>query len=226
MKIIFIIIIILIISGCTDCGAWPPSQKEIKNFKEIIFEKNPLKKNFYIVLDGSGSMADPKCSGDNQKIDVAKKALSSFVDLIDSNDNLGLMAFDTKGTTQRVALKSNNKSEIKKAIKAVEAGDGTPLSSAINIAYNALKIQAYKQQGYGQYHIIIVTDGEANIGYDPRNLVNQIVYNSLITIHTVGFCIDEGHSLNQPGLVIYKSANNPKELAQGLESVLAETTKY
>jgi hypothetical protein len=49
---------------------------------------------------------------------------------------------------------------------------------------------------------------------------------SPVMLHTVGFCIDERHSLNQPGLVSYTAANSPEELLQGLQGVLAEAQDF
>ena len=68
-----------------------------------------------------------------------------------------------------------------------------------------------------------MTDGEADRGDDPGDIVNKIVSESPAVISTIGFCIGEGHSLHRPGLTLYHDATNLEQLNQGLESVLAES---
>jgi len=45
-------------------------------------------------------------------------------------------------------------------------------------------------------------------------------------LHTIGFCIDSKHTLNQAGRTIYTAANNPEALRQGLSNVLAEAPQF
>lgn len=179
--------------------------------------------NYLIVLDGSGSMADQKCSGDLRKIDAAKAAIKAFAAKLGPEDNLGLCAFDSQGVSERTPLGTNNRKEFNQALSNVLSDSSTPLSDAVQLGYDVIKKQARRQLGYGQYFLVIVTDGEANPGYDPTAIVNTIVAESPVIISTVGFCIGEGHSLNRPGLTLYHDATNLKQLNEGLESVLAES---
>jgi Ca-activated chloride channel homolog len=45
-------------------------------------------------------------------------------------------------------------------------------------------------------------------------------------MHTIGFCLGSRHSLNQKGVVLYKSASDQSSLTAGLESVLAESEDF
>jgi Ca-activated chloride channel family protein len=47
-----------------------------------------------------------------------------------------------------------------------------------------------------------------------------------VIVHTIGFCIDSDHVLNQPNRTYYASATNPAELKQGLQAVLAESSVF
>ena len=49
---------------------------------------------------------------------------------------------------------------------------------------------------------------------------------SPVVLHTIGFCIGSRHSLNQAGRTIYKAADNPGALQQGLADVLAEAPQF
>ncbi|WP_144391768.1 vWA domain-containing protein [Pleionea sediminis] len=187
---------------------------------------NLLAKNYYIVFDGSGSMGDYACEGAGAKIDIAKKAISAFIDEIQPSDNVGLLAFDRKGNKERVALSVQNRPSLKQAVQSVEASGGTPLRTSITEAYAALTSRAKQQMGYGEYHLVIVTDGEASSGERPDEIVSKIVKQSPVQIHTVGFCIDQTHSLNQRGIVNYRSANSAETLVKSLQTVLAEAESF
>lgn len=187
---------------------------------------NLLAPNYYIVLDGSGSMAGQGCSGNKSKLDAAKDALSVFASHLPGDANIGLFTFDTFGQHETLPISPGNKASFISAVQSAAAGSGTPLFSAITAAYESLKLQAKKQLGYGEYHLVVVTDGEANEGEDPRPIVKRILSESPVVLHTIGFCIGERHSLNQSGLIDYRAANDPQSLERSLEAVLAEAQNF
>lgn len=186
---------------------------------DMTLEENPVTKNYYFIFDGSGSM------NSNQKIQTAKKALKEFVRVLPADAKTGLLAFGRKGLSERHPLSVDRNSLIRE-IDSITASGRTPLKSAIEMGYNKLTSQGRKQLGYGEYNIVIITDGEASEGEDPRRVVNLILKESPVVIHTIGFQIGTNHSLNQPGKIYYKSANNLQELTAGLENVLAELEDF
>lgn len=202
-------------------NSWPPLDKVPDNIAN-----NLLAKNYYLVVDGSGSMWETGCSNGKEKINVAKPALKSFIKKLPADANLGMYVFDSRGSRETDPLSAINVNQITKSIDKVSTGDGTPLQRAIDHGYRSLTDQAKKQLGYGEYHLVVVTDGDANSGQDPRPIIKTILRDSPVVLHTIGFCIDESHALNVPGKTLYKSANNPKALAEGLESVLAESADF
>ncbi|MGR8933392.1 MAG: vWA domain-containing protein [Gammaproteobacteria bacterium] len=185
-----------------------------------------LAANFYLILDGSGSMAGSQCARGKSKMSVAKQAVSRFVEQIPAGANLGLFVFDQAGVSERVALQGNNRQALFDQIKRIQPGGDTPLATAITQGYIALTKQAVSQLGYGEYHLVVVTDGIASPGEDPAQIVQTLLEQSPVMLHTVGFCIDEQHALNQPGKVGYVAANSPEELLQGLQGVLAEAQNF
>jgi uncharacterized protein YegL len=184
-----------------------------------------MTRNYYLVFDASGSMLQNKCSGNESKLAVAKRALVEFTAKLPADANLGLSVFDSGGVRELLPLSAINKNMAAQTISMVDAGGGTPLAEAIQKAYVALTAQGRKQLGYGDYNLVVVTDGEAS-GTDPRGIVDAVLRESPVVLHTVGFCIGETHSLNQPGRVIYRAADNPAELASGLADVLAESPTF
>lgn len=188
-----------------------------------VIEETIYTKNYYFVLDGSGSM-DASCGSENGlKIDVAKNAISQFVQSIPQEANIGLLAFDSNGTDERVPLGVGNRNEFNQELQAVNANSGTPLRTAITRAYNNIQLQAATQAGHGEYNIIVVTDGEASGGEDPSRIVEKIAQNSPVNLYTIGFCIGSGHSLNNEDYVHYYTANNAATIISGLQEVLAES---
>ena len=184
-----------------------------------------MKRNYYVVFDASGSMATSQCSGTESKITVAKRALVEFADKLPADVNLGLSVFDNGGMRELIALGPLRSGAVARAIAEIGAGGGTPLAESIQLAYDALTVQGRKQLGYGEFHLIVITDGDASTA-DPRTVVNPMLANSPVVLHTIGFCIGADHSLNQPGRVIYRAADNPAELASGLADVLAESPAF
>ena len=202
-------------------NTWPPMGDNPSEVAKDLFASN-----YYIIFDGSGSMSEKGCSGNNTKLAVAKEAMAAFLENMPTDANVGLFIFDDIDEIERTQLSTMNKSEIMEHIRASNAGGDTPLKTAINAGYKALTAQASKQLGYGEYHLVIITDGAASKGENPEDIVQRIHTESPIVINTVGFCIGNKHSLNQAGLVNYKAANDSKSLLEGLEAVLAESPNF
>lgn len=203
-------------------SSWPP----IKEGISVTLGEDMLRKNYYVVLDGSGSMEERGCSGNQSKFDSAVDALKDFFKSIPADANIGLAIFDGRGLSERVPLGTGNRSRLVDALRASSPKGGTPLSTAVLQAYTSLTRQASQQLGYGEYHMVIVTDGEASNGYDPTKEVNNVIDGTSIVIHTIGYCIGEGHSLNQPGRTLYSSVDNARMLTQKLKAVLAESETF
>lgn len=230
-QLFFVGLAIIVAAGCgpIESPATSPVKATVNRVKDswvkaadsagIKLDENLLRSNIYLVFDCSGSM-------DGNKIETAKKAINQFGASVPKETGLGLTIFDNVGLSERLALGIGNRDKFFAIVNSANAGGGTPLSDAVRIGYEALRSQAKRQLGYGEYHLVVVTDGEANLGYDPTDMINQILAESPVVIHTIGFQIGERHSLNQPGRTIYRDAQNSKDLAEGLQSVLAESDTF
>lgn len=204
-------------------GSWPYMQNDTGSDFAI---DDMIDQNFVVVFDGSGSMGSKGCSGKLTKMDAAKKALAEFALAVPDSANLGLIVFDGNGLSERVALTKGNKQRFIDNVMRVAPTGGTPLGSSIQLAYRTLTAQGRSQLGYGDYNLVVVTDGEASDGESPTGIVSKILRNSPVVIHTIGFCIDKRHSLNQPGKTVYRSANDLESLRLGLKEVLAEAPEF
>lgn len=187
--------------------------------------KNLIAKNYVLIFDGSGSMGETECGDGRKKIDVALEAVSDWATSLPADANLGLVAF-YYNKWEMLPLTPGDRNPFLMSIRSLVAGGRTPLTEAINRAYNTITVAGKKQLGYGEYTIVVVTDGIANNRTALSETVRKILNTSPINIYTIGFCIGQNHSLNQPGQTVYKAANNPEELKRGLSEVLAESDTF
>ncbi|WP_339137770.1 MAG: vWA domain-containing protein [Candidatus Electrothrix sp. GW3-4] len=209
-----------------DAGIWPPPQDGPKNQESILPADQWTRKNYVMILDGSGSMGDQRCSGNTTKNVVAQEAVMEWAQSVPADAHLGLIVFDQKGFSVRLQIGQDRRQQFIEQVQNVEPGSTTPLTQAVQTAYELLTDQARKQLGYGEYHMVIVTDGAANLPEELTAEVNNVLAHSPIIISTIGFCITTTHSLNQPGRTIYKAADNPEALRQGLQDILAESESF
>jgi hypothetical protein len=203
-------------------SVWPFFEEEEQSFD---LAENLMAKNYFLIFDGSGSMAEFRCSGNRPKIDVARDAVVQWSGGVPADANLGLYVFhnDDRST---LPLSGGPRDAFIRTVRSIGAGGGTPLSDAMLYAYRELTMQAKRQLGYGEYTIVAVTDGIANDERRLEKIVENILEKTPINIYSIGFCIGTRHSLNQPGRTIYKQADNPEQLARGLEDVLAESETF
>lgn len=200
---------------------WPPAPQG-----DVKLAENLLAANYYVVFDGSGSMLDSQCSGRQTKLAAAKDALKEFAASVPTDANLGLLAFTDGRIHELTPLAPGNRRQFAEAAQAVAASGDTPLKDAVSAGYARLEAQAVRQLGYGRYVLVVVTDGYASPGQEPAAKVSWMLERTPVELHTIGFCIGENHSLNMPGRTVYKAADNPAALRQGLADVLAEAETF
>jgi hypothetical protein len=188
-----------------------------------------LTRNFYFIFDGSGSMSEPltkQCRGDKRfgsRIEGAKWAVEQFLPLVPSDVNLGLWVFDAHGNSERLPLSPDARASFLAAVKKVRAGGRTPLSESIEQGVDRLVQQREKQLGYGEFRLVVVTDGEAT----GRPLPQAVTYarDRRIPVYTIGLCLSTDHELRKSS-VSYRPADSIEALQLGLEETLAETNMF
>jgi Mg-chelatase subunit ChlD len=171
-------------------------------------------------------MTSQECSGRfGTRIEAAKWAVKQFTDHnVPPDVNLGLYVFDGTGTRERVPLGKGNRNNITEAIDRVRGGGNTPLNAAIRTAVAQLSAQRERQLGYGEFYVVVATDGEATDGDLSRNAVSEAVQKA-IPIITIGFCLPGGHPLAS-GSIAYRNANSPEELLSALRETQGESPYF
>ncbi len=202
---------------------WPYIESDSDDSTGI--SENLTRKNYLLIFDGSGSMGEIECGAGRPKITAAKEAVAEWANSLPKDANLGLVSFyDNKWAS--LPLKPGSRIGFMQALQKTFASGRTPLTEALLRAFTSITAEGKKQLGYGDYTIVVVTDGIANNGTALSAAVKNVLAKSPVNIYTIGFCIGQNHSLNQPGLTVYKSADNPAELKRGLSEVLAESDTF
>ncbi len=202
---------------------WPPAARQ--SSKPYTDAARLLTTNYYVMLDASGSMAEQECAENRSKMKVAAQALGKFAHSLPADANFGLAIFNGETIKELVPLGRSRKN-ILQTVSQILPNASTPLASAVQFSYQKITEQGQRQLGYGDYYLVLITDGIADKGQEPDTVIQKILNQSPVQIYTIGFCISEHHSLNQPGRTVYRSANDPGSLEQGLQAVLAESPDF
>lgn len=200
-------------------AAFPSIQTKVSAASDV-----RLTKNLYIILDASGSMYQIRCSGNKHKITIAKDSLSTFMQHVPADYNVGLYVFDNQGSRELVSLGKINTPMLLQKVKAIQAGGKTPLCNAIEKASEKLLTQKKEQLGYGEYIMLIVTDGEADNQVALPKYVQEATDEGIV-VEVIGFCLASQHSLKTM-VHKYREANSPEELKTALEAVLGEAEEF
>ena len=194
---------------------------EDEAMKPEILGEPSMNRNFYIIFDGSGSMAS-YLDGEI-KIVGAKKAIVKFLAQIPQDVNMGLYLFDDYGRREVVPLQPIDKERLLEAINESSPGGGTPLADAMIFATKQLRKQRQKQLGYGEYNLIIVTDGEASSIPEA----SAIAVKNEISIYAIGLGIGNDHPLNDEKYVVsYTAADDFDQLTEALIEAVAESPYF
>lgn len=241
----FFILAIVLFSGCEGCGcqkqeqlpvaqggsSQPSVEGSITPPPPIAFKQIPLNdpsgiisltRNFYFIFDSSGSMNDQYAG--QRKIDGAKSAVAKFMAKIPLNVNLGLYVYDGDGGREVLPLGPRNNVKFLQQINKLEPGNGTPLGAAIRFGADKLVQQYKKQLGYGEFRLIVVSDGIAtDVDEFPKALEYATGYR--IPIYAIGLDI-EGENPIRSYALSYREASNYDDLARALEKTMAESEVF
>jgi len=213
-----------------NAAVWPPMAAVEAAATAITAAPDPFAENNMIVLDMSGSMDASSCSGAySNRAEAAKAALLTWI-AANPGDNVGLVSFSSVGINMDAPLGRGeaHAEALVGVIRGLLPDRSTPLREAMQIAQAELEKQAARQGGTGAYRMIVITDGEASKGQEPAGVVADITGNpaNMIEVHTIGFCIDGGHSLKDPERVFYTDANSPEALKAGLDATQGEAMGF
>lgn len=135
-----------------------------------------------IVLDRSSSMH-------GQKLRLAKEAAARSVELLREGDTFGFIVFDSRPTVIVETAPIDNKEKTIEKIRSVEAGGGTEIFPALQLAYEQLlDLDAQRK------HIVLLTDGQSATNMDYYSLLEEGA-EANITLSTVAIGQDADRRL-------------------------------
>ncbi len=179
--------------------------------------------NIIVILDASGSMRDPfRADESKSKMDAAKTALKEVLAKVPDGTNIGLLVFGNNVQNEWVyPLGPKDTDRLMAAIDRPQPGGGTPLGKYMRVGANRLLEQREKQYNYGNYRLLIVTDGEAQDQEKVAQYTPEIL-NRQIRVDVIGVDMETNHNLAKDA-DSYRKADNPGELVAAVSQILAET---
>ena len=115
-------------------------------------ERTPA--NVSLVLDESGSMT-------GEKLEKAKEAALLAVDLLNEDDILSIISYDSHVKVLVPATRVADKADIRRAIRAMKAGGQTALFAGVSKGAREIRKFIDKER---VNRIILLSDGQANVG--------------------------------------------------------------
>ena len=194
-------------------------------FGQISIAENDIHTdNIVIILDASGSMQEKfRADQTKSKMDAAKAALREVLAKVPDGTNIGLLVFSGQNIRDEwvYPLGPKDTDRLIAAIDLPEPRGGTPLGRYMRIGANRLLEQREKQYSYGNYRLLIVTDGVAQ---DPAKIEQYTpeILNRQIRVDVIGVDMKTDHKLAQDA-DSYRRADNPGELVAAVSQILAET---
>ncbi len=153
-------------------GFYKSSMEEILPVRsDFEKEKENPSLGMVLVIDKSGSM-------DGEPIEMAKSAARSAVELLGKRDYIGVIAFDGESFVVSEMQSARNKGKISDEIAQIDAGGGTNMYPAMELAHEMLSATSAKLK-----HCIVLTDGVSAPG-DFEGLAQTMV-SAKMTVSTV-----------------------------------------
>jgi Ca-activated chloride channel homolog len=157
--------------------------------------------NLALVIDRSGSMA-----GD--RIEKAREAAILAVNMLNSDDTLSIIAYDSDAKVIVPSSKVTNKQKIIRLInKHIVASGGTALFAGLSKGINQVEKQLTKDK---VNRIILLSDGQANIGPSSVGELSElaiIAAKKSIAITTLGIGSDYNEQL-MSSIASYSDGNH------------------
>jgi Ca-activated chloride channel family protein len=133
--------------------------------KNIPTENLPAS-NLVFLIDVSGSMMEP------DKLPLVQSSLKMLTDQLREKDRISIVVYAGNAGLVLPATSGANKTKIKEAIDALEAGGSTAGGAGIQLAYKTAQENFMKD---GNNRIILCTDGDFNVGESSDDVLVRLI---------------------------------------------------
>jgi Ca-activated chloride channel family protein len=124
------------------------------------------------------------------RIDAAKAAATTFVDLVPARLNLGLIAFS--GTAAVLVSPTMDHEQVKRGIATMELGPRTAIGEAVFLALQSIAtVPTQPGQPKAPARIVLMSDGETTVGR-PNAEAAQAAAQAKVPVSTIAFGTDNG----------------------------------
>ena len=212
----------------------PPDQQVLTAVRDLWAQvRKPAR--VLLLLDVSGSMADPSGVGNTSKLDLAKAAATAALSRLSDTDRVGLWTFTTNlstpdGITNHaapIAALGENRGPLTDTIAALTPLDGTPLYAATRSAAEEMKTTADP----GDINaVVVLTDGR-NEYTDDQNLadllqqVSDDTAQDGVRIFSIAYGPDSDlpvlKQISEAGRAAAYDAQNPASIGKVFDDVLS-----
>lgn len=189
-----------------------------------------------IVYDTSGSMGDkvrdaggqpaPKYVIANRALEAIAKHVQSFVTNAPADSprkvHAGLFVFADKGAKQAIPFGPFTEEAFRSWAQSFKSvNGGTPLGTAVSAAGDTVLNSSLRRK-----HVLVISDGESNIGLDPASVMAQLKTRAdqketTLSVHFVAFDVDAKifDGVKKRGATVLSAANE-LQLNSQLEFIL------
>jgi Mg-chelatase subunit ChlD/uncharacterized membrane protein len=166
-------------SSSFGMGGWfkTPVEEALPVYMDLRGKEKLPSLGLLLVIDKSGSMSAGADGID--KMEMAKEAAIRSTEMLNEQDQVGVVAFDGEPWVVVEPQPVANLSEIHDKIGGIYADGGTDIFPALQMAYE--KIKGLKTQ---RKHVILLTDGQSGRDDDYQGLLDQMAREN-ITVSTV-----------------------------------------
>ncbi len=186
------------------------------------FAQGKAMDNIVVVLDASGSMKKAMPGTNQSRMEAAKQALLKIMQKVPRDTHVGLLVFSASHVSDEwvYPLGPLDAKKLEAAVRPLEAHGGTPLGVYMKKGSDRLMAQREKQNGYGTFRLLVLTDGEET---DPKMLPTYLpdILSRGLTVDVIGVDMTSDHDL-ATRVHSYRRANDPASLTKAVSEVFAE----
>ncbi len=141
--------------------------------------------NLVFLIDTSGSMSD------ENKLPLARKALSLLVDQLGPEDRVAMVAYAGSAGAVLTPTSGREKLKMRCALQALESGGSTAGGQGLALAYD-LAVQYFDPKAVNR--VILMTDGDFNVGVaDPEKLTDFVAAKRATGVYLSVYGLGEGN---------------------------------